>query len=149
MDFKRAKAGEQFQSAKTSLPKKFIRDRKIMTKKNPIKALKKEMIAIVEKSGLELRRENKKSRVTYFNSRRVLALEERKRYILVHLPRLDYLRKSEKVAVESKKDEEFRAKLLEFSLTRDSRYYTYIRIYSKKELESFKAVLAIASSNNR
>ena len=120
------------------------------TKKLSIKSLAKELIKIVVNSKLDLKRENKKSRVTFLNSRRVLSLETRKRYILVHLPRLDYLKKSKKVEIlEVDKDKKFRAKILNFSLTRDSRFYTYIRIYSSKELEEFKEVLEIASNFNR
>lgn len=119
-----------------------------MSTKNNIKTLAKELISIVETSGLELRKEKKKSRITFFNSKRVLSLETRKRYILVHLPRIDYLSKAEEVVVEDKQTATFKAKILDFNLTRDNRYYTYIKIYSTKEIPEFKKVIKIAAENN-
>lgn len=90
---------------------------------------------------LDLTKESKKSRVTYSNPHRVVALELRKHYILVHSPQLKYL----KDFIEEKENKKF---LKEFILTKDSRDFTYIRIYSLTEVPRFLEALKIFNTHN-
>ena len=119
------------------------------TKGVTIATLYKDLISQVKASGLELREEKKKSRITFHNSRRVLSLEPRKRYVLVHLPKIETLEKSDAVSILSKADEDFRAKISSFSMSIDARGYTYIRVSAAKEMEDFGTVLKIANEFNR
>jgi len=108
-----------------------------------IELVYREALKLVENlKELDLTKETKKSRVTFSNPRRVVALEPRKHYILVHSPELKFLEKSTLLS-------EDKTKFQKFNLTRDSRDFTYIRIYSLTELEDLKTVVTEFASHNR
>jgi len=98
--------------------------------------------AVESLKDLDLSKEAKKSRVTFSNSKRVVALELRKHYILVHSPELKYLEKS-------KLFNPAEQKIKIFKITKDSRNFTYIRLYTLLELEDFKEVVREFSTINK
>jgi hypothetical protein len=113
----------------------------------------KQLYALLQKtiknSGLELTKVKKGSRISYSNTRRVLSLEERKRYVLVHMPKIEFLGKSPAVTILSKDGEDFNAKLNDFVLTADRRGYTYIRVAKKEQVAAFADALVIANEFNK
>jgi len=117
-----------------------------MAKRNSIakiSSLYKEAVKAVEDlKDLDLTKEVKKSRITFSNPRRVVALELRKHYILVHSPELQFIKGL-------LSEEEGKQKVNGFIVTKDSRGFTYIRLYSLTEIPKFQETVKEFAQHNR
>jgi len=111
--------------------------------KKKISNLYREAIRAVEQlKDLDLSKETKKSRVTFSNPRRVVALELRKHYVLVHCP-------EEKFIASLLVEEDGKKKIQGFILTKDSRGFTYIRLYTLLEISNFQEAVKVFAQHNR
>jgi len=95
-------------------------------------------------NDLDLTREDKKSRITFSNAKRVVALEQRKKYVLAHLPELKFLKAGKAIEMREKK-----AFIKSFLLTHDGRGFTYARLYTVQQLPEFLEVVKIAAQHNK
>lgn len=95
--------------------------------------------------GLGLNEEAQKSRITFSNANRVCALEVRKHYVLVHLPKRENLKELITTVPENGKDIDH---IEPFRPLFDSRKWTYIRVSKPAEVRDALKVIEFAQAHN-
>ena len=113
------------------------------TSKASAKEVFKLLTARVQK--LELNQDRKKSRTTYSNEHRVAALELRKRFVLVHLPKRANLKDLLETKVENGVEVDH---IGPFEVTYDSRSWSYIRVSRPEQVNEAIKVITFAKAHN-
>lgn len=109
--------------------------------KEEIKAVYKLLLEEIRK--LNYNEELRQSRLTFSNPRRVVAVEARKHYILLHLPKKKNL---EELLV---KDEKTQVDHIEpFEVTYDGRGWAFVRVSSVEQIPRAVEIVEFASKHN-
>lgn len=95
--------------------------------------------------GMQLNQEDKDSRITFSNAHRVMALEQRKKFVLVHLPKKENLKDQITTVNENGKDVDH---IGPFAVTYDSRAWSYIRVSRREEIDEAVKVIEYAKAHN-
>jgi len=102
--------------------------------------------ALVKKAkALKLNEEIKESRITFSNAHRVCAFEERKKFVLIHLPKKENLKDVIETANENGKEVDH---IYGFTATYDKRTWGYIRVSRAEELEQAGKVIDYVKDHN-
>ena len=109
-------------------------------------AIKETYVGLLkEVRTLELNEEKQKSRITFSNANRVVAVEARKHYVLLHLPKRANLLELIKTVKEGEKEVDH---IEPFKMSYDSRGWSYIRVSKPADVSKAIEVIQFAKTHN-